>query len=187
MTKVILLNGPPRSGKDTAGEILARRIRRAKVVKFAGCLKLATQAMVHTFIGVDMPNRVDMYEVVKDNHAFRGKTWRQLYIGVSELLCKPLFGGAFFGEMLVSEMQRLAALHDVFVVTDGGFVQELDPVIEFVGRGNLHVVKISRPGTSYARDSRGYLPDCADSFASNTSTLEVLEAQLDAAIRWAQA
>lgn len=178
MTKVLLINGAPRSGKDAAGEELVRLLAdsgiNAKVFKFATALKVATHGTFFGLQGLLDSNPGDLvtdpasFEDEKDqeHELFYGKTPREAYIAVSELLCKPLFGEEFFGEVLAQQIQREAddkktPYLDVAIVTDSGFAPEAKPIIRKFGRDNVGLIRLSRTGTSFKGDSRGsiFLPE----------------------------
>lgn len=161
MTRVIFLNGPPRSGKDTAGQIIVDAVSGARAVKFAHTLKIATHALfaaLHGRLPSVTESAQSLYEFCKDEprDEFFGKTPREAYIAVSELLCKPLFGPKFFGTLLAA---RIAQQPDVplWVITDSGFADEAQPIIESVGRDNCTLVKMHRKGCTFDNDSRFWL------------------------------
>lgn len=180
MTHVVFLNGPPRCGKDTAGEILRQAVPGARVVKFAHALKVATHALMLGLRGELKPMNEqtgeaegspeslnapynDAYfesEKGKELPEFFGITPRAAYIAVSELLCKPLFGPEFFGTVLLRSMVLSAAESNpvpLWVITDHGFEPEANPIIKAVGRENCTLVRIHREGCDFAKDSRTYV------------------------------
>lgn len=152
MTNVILINGPPRSGKDTLGvalqnELVDRRTT-ARVFRFATEVKNRT----HGLFG--MPGAVaDAFEDGKDEprEEFNGMTPRQAYIWVSEEVIKPKFGKDIFGRWLADEIARYDAL-DVAIVTDSGFLLEAGAVEQRFP--DIGVIQISGRGT-FEGDSRG--------------------------------
>jgi hypothetical protein len=154
--KLVLLNGPAGSGKDTAGRALAVQMG-AKVVRFASPLKLAT----HALYGLDGAP-ADAFEHVKEAHSglFFGLSPRQAYIEVSERMIKPALGNDFFGRVLA---QRLVGLRDSFielaVATDSGFVGEALPVVEAIGAANVLLIRLHAEGRgcSFRGDSRGHI------------------------------
>lgn len=163
--KIVLLNGPPRAGKDTiAQQMVTLQGERVRIVKFANELK----KMAHAAFGL-VGLAPDAYEGhLKDTpiQVFHGKTPRQTYIALSELFVKPFLGQGFFGAALRRTMremvfsQNLHAGH-VFAVSDSGFAGEAQELISWVGAPNVLLVRIHRPGTSFEGDSRSYieLPD----------------------------
>lgn len=177
MTRIVLVNGPARSGKDCVGGIVSK-LTGAQTMKFAHALKVATHAL---FLGLhgrealldsvagrgssDCYWRDDgamfndaHYESRKDLPLprFFGATPRESYIAVSELLLKPLFGKAFFGDILTTRIEQSSA--DVVVITDSGFTEEVAPIVDRYGQENISLITLSRPGTAFdENDSRGYI------------------------------
>lgn len=139
--KVLLLNGPPRSGKDYIGNHLPWA-----AVKFADPI---VNFMLKVF-------SVDMAQVSKDepHPALCGRTPREAAIAYSERFCKPLFGIQYFGYEALKKLEWLEKVRqDVSVFTDSGFVHEAEPV---AARYKTLQVVISRPGTSFNGDSRSH-------------------------------
>jgi len=46
----------------------------------------------------------------------------------------------------------------VVIIADGGFNFELEPVIDYLGKENVMLVRIFRPECTFKNDSRNYLP-----------------------------
>lgn len=162
--RVILLNGPPRSGKDTIGAAMRAILDRgthAVVRKFAGALKDAAHRLYSVGPGVGH----DWFEAVKDESCsqFFGRTPREVYIAVSEKLMKPLHGDRIFGRLLVDEIKRTQVVEFdedtdlVVVVTDSGFAPEAQELIDAFGIDNVSLVRITRKGASFDGDSRSYI------------------------------
>lgn len=152
--KLIVLNGPPRCGKDTLARYLAHEENLAHI-KFASKLKI----MAHCLYGIPNPEDIYQFEDCKDepNPAFYGLTPRQAYIEVSERYIKPVHGMSFFGDRLLETIEGLP--NKIFVASDGGLIEELSPVANGLGTGNVLVIKISRPTCNFIEDSRSYYPD----------------------------
>tara|TARA_R100001460_G_scaffold27881_9_gene55944 strand:+ start:3937 stop:4515 length:579 start_codon:yes stop_codon:yes gene_type:complete len=160
---LLFLNGPPRCGKDTAGMILGEHHGHLATMKFSAPLKRATHGLfagLHMMLPdtpwVDEPS---FFEAEKDDPVdiFFELTPRDAYISTSELLCKTLFGGSFFGELMVQRLQRMAKPPQIVAFTDCGFDEEVKPVIDWAGKINCTLIKIARDGCDFDSDSRGYL------------------------------
>jgi hypothetical protein len=151
--KILFLNGPPRSGKDTVGAAVCSLLPHAEVAKFAGELKDA----VHAAFG--MPNvPTDHFEARKDVpcEEFLGKTPREVYIAFSERFMKPLYGEGVFGRLLVKTLRSMeAAGVPLVAVTDSGFRAEAEEVLSVFPEALL--VRLHRQGTSFMGDSRSYI------------------------------
>lgn len=165
MTKVIFLNGPPRSGKDFSGKILQESYVGKeqsyqdflRLYKFAEFVKEGTHGaygLVYSDSGV-LP--ADSYEAEKDVPLtdFRGRTPRECYIAYSEAFMKPLHGPRVFGEILRDAVRHIRS--GVVAVTDSGFVPEAEVLVEHFGPGNCCLVRLSREGCSFSGDSRSYI------------------------------
>lgn len=167
MPHIILLNGPPRSGKDT----IAREIERigedemrgvVHCLKFAQPLKVAAHAALNLMSdGGDAPLPADAFEDDKDRplQAFFGLSPRQFYIQFSEVWMKPLFGHDIYGGLAARTVSRIDAIktNRLCVFSDSGFASEARVLIEKFGPDRILLVRLHRPGTSFAGDSRSYL------------------------------
>lgn len=79
---------------------------------------------------------------------------RQAMIYVSELVCKPAFGEAYFGMVRAENVQQ-----GLYIDGSCGFPEELPPLISKVGQENILLVRIHRDGFTFEGDSRGYISD----------------------------
>lgn len=183
MTQVILLNGPPQCGKDTLGSMV-RELASAQVAKFAYFLKYAT----HGLYGFLQRNKsipaMDGFEKSKDkpHEFFLGLTPRQAYINVSETYMKRHHGEAIFGELLLQDIRGVARV----VVTDSGFAEEAQILVDAFGKDQIHLVQLSRPGCSFEADSRGFieLPGVYTSPINNNGTFEDLMIAARLLVKW---
>ena len=78
---------------------------------------------------------------------------RSSLIHMSENIIKPVFGKDAFGKAMVASLPE----QGIVFISDGGFSEELLPVIDHVGQDNVLVVKIHRKGVDFTGDSRAYL------------------------------
>lgn len=156
MTKVIFLNGPPGCGKDFAGRLFATKyVGRVHVDKFARVLKEATHALYGIFIqGKPAPH--DWMENRKDEPASElfGLTPRQAYIAVSETYMKEQHGKRIFGQLLERQLGIEAAGADLIVITDSGFREEAEVLVERYGADNCLMIHLQRSECSFDGDSR---------------------------------
>ena len=166
---IVLLNGPPRCGKDTAGLCVVASIPNSATFKLADPLKLATHA------AFGMPHlAADAFEDCKDepNAAFFGATPRRAYINMSERGIKPAFGPAHFGAVLVRSICAARGYGvKLAVVTDAGFTSEVEPVIDTFGREHVLILQLTRLGCSFRDDSRMYLRTGTGALAGVPSAL----------------
>jgi len=155
-TRVVLFNGPPKSGKNTACDILHHKYD-AEHYSFAEPLKILT----HQFFGLTSIGS-DRFEQQKSTPLpeFKNMTPRMAYIYMSEQIVKPFFGKNVWAERLVASIQHDIAknyCNGFAVVSDLGFPYELDPIVETFGGENVFIVRLYRTGCDFASDSRQYV------------------------------
>lgn len=161
MSKLILVNGPPRSGKDTAGGLI-REITNgdARVDKFARVLKEMCHAAYGQVFADGTVCPHDFFENCKDqpHPEFHGATPRQVYIAMSERMMKPLHGPGIFGKMLLEKHLWMCGTNGaILVVTDSGFREEAEVLVERFGAANTTIVQLEREGCTFENDSRDYV------------------------------
>lgn len=150
--KILLLNGPPSCGKDFAGKFILENFKEVTLDKFARVLKERTHALY------GFPERAwDYYEDSKEipTEDFFGLTPRQAYILVSETYFKPQHGKDIFGKILAKELDN--CFKDLVVISDSGFPEEAQVLIEKYGAENVILVRVHRDGCDFSNDSRNYL------------------------------
>jgi len=84
-----------------------------------------------------------------------GLSPRQAQIFVSEQLIKPTYGADYFALRALENFEQ----GKINVVSDSGFQAEADVMCSHYGAENVLIVRLSRNGTSFANDSRGYIYD----------------------------
>ena len=156
-TIAFLFNGPPGSGKDH-GALLVQKM-------LGGTESCAGKAFKEPLLEVTQ----DLYKVTPewwDAHYYDqqiknvpqpelyGKSPRQALIHVSERVMKPNFGQDIFGKLFG---MSIPANVPFVTSSDSGFVAEVEALIPFVK--HAVVFRLTRPNTSFAGDSRSYLPD----------------------------
>lgn len=156
-----LLNGPPRSGKDTAAVWLEKRYD-GKLLKFAEPIKRAVTAIYH---GGDRAE-FDKYDTaeLKDTpqEVYFGKTCRQVQIGVSEAFLKPFHGDQrIFGNILARQVERIHGrlASGPYFISDSGFRPEAEVLVDKYGAKNIILFRIFRDGFTFGQvtDSRNYI------------------------------
>ena len=148
---IILFNGPPRSGKD-AGADYFKKNYGWKHLSF----KYQLYKETCNYFGCDynwFMNRYDDRSVKEVPHMDLGHmSCREAMIYVSEEVVKPKRGLDYFGQLVANEID----LTKDYAISDGGFVDELIPVVEKVGSKNFVLVQLTRDGEDYSSDSRRY-------------------------------
>lgn len=172
---VINLNGPAKSGKDTICELLKTKIDSEKyivthmefkkllfdiAIRAAGVSETLWEALYTR----DYKEKPSPYLRINGEDV----SPRQWMIHCSESLMKPVFGNGVFGEAFSNKLKDLEAEFSeedrelAVVVSDGGFIEESIPVVDFVGANNYYLVRLHRlkkDGKEYdfAGDSRRYI------------------------------
>jgi len=139
MKKIIILNGPPKSGKDFTATWLSKNLEHATILKFASFLKTAAHNLYN------QPAEHSFFEDKKDNplEEFYGATPRQVYISLSENYFKKLYKPEFFGERLAETIKK-DKYNKIFIISDGGFKKEITPLIKEFGIENIIIIQLYR-------------------------------------------
>jgi hypothetical protein len=160
-----IFNGPPGSGKDEACHFLKTNYGY-KHLQFKDELFRATAQ----FYDVSLDWFLDGYDdrVIKErpDHRLDGFSRRGALIYVSEEIIKPRYGKDYFG-VKTSEKVDLSA---DYCFSDGGFVEEVLPLINKIGRDKIRIVQLYRTGCSFTSDSRNYIDGIlTEEFGHNNS------------------
>lgn len=157
---VLLINGPPRSGKDTLAELIWAYNPLVHLEKFARPIKAA----IPVAYGIDLQDWKNRYDTTASKDTpfpeFLGKSPRDVQIAFSENFLKPIHGKDVFGRMLVTRLSRLPSPRPprrVVVVSDSGFHDEAKAVVDAVGANNTFLVRLHRKGCTFHGDSRGHI------------------------------
>ena len=146
--KIILINGPPRAGKDTAANVMMRNLRVSRHHKLSAPLKssIATMFRFTSSEALDIESNKDV-----PLEMFHGRTYRQAQIAQFEMLEKH-FGPKILGELAVKRMRDMAAGH--VIISDAGRDDEIIPLKEQYGSKAIYYLFISRPGCTFNNDIR---------------------------------
>lgn len=155
MTKlVVILNGPPNSGKDFITRELIKHLVLTDLsvdfLEFKTALyrETASQYYIPYYDFVHLAS----HRATKDipNERLGGLTPRQAMIETSENYIKPLYGKEFFAEALLEKIDD----KDIYIIPDGGFKEEAQALIDSPKIDKVMLVHLTAPGTSFAGDSR---------------------------------
>lgn len=162
-TYVVLINGPPGSGKDMLADFLLSQgksgVDEFSVVKREFKARLNEHTVKH--FGVAPKRWAELTQrAFKEipTSELKGLSPRQALIHVAENVCKPNYGKNYFAEALVASIAE--SENTVVVVPDCGFAEEVECVAssEVTGFGRrVLLVQLSREGCTFAGDSRGYV------------------------------
>lgn len=148
---IVIFNGPPASGKDEAASLFKDNYG-------FGNLSFKYQLFKETIKHFDVDKRWfmegynDRAQKEKAEFALQGMSRRDAMIHVSEDIIKPKKGLDYFGKSVAEEIEE----GKNYALADGGFVEELEPIIEKVGTENIVIVQLTREGCDYSSDSRKY-------------------------------
>jgi len=148
----IIFNGPPGSGKDEACHFLKTNYGYKH-------LEIKQQLFVDTveYYGVDLDWFMSNYNTRLEKERARpelgGISKREALIHVSENIMKPKYGKDYYGYKTAEAMDCVSR----YCLSDGGFVEEVLPIINNVGQDNICIVQLYRNGCSFSSDSRNYI------------------------------
>lgn len=177
--KIVMLNGPAGSGKDTAAWALERKLN-ARHYKMAWPLKRAVQS----FLGLSHDRYKEYFETSakdKPSEQFGGKSPRSILISLSEDWAKRNLSPDIFGILAWNYIST--PTDKLFtVISDTGFREECLPIVRGIGRSHVFVIQLSRPGCTYEGDSRSYV-DLSDLGVTTTEihnnhSQEIFEMQI---------
>lgn len=177
MKKVIIFNAPPKVGKGVAAEAgiayLQSIWKKAQHKSFktplieltARFLGITVEEFLEDYdktskevygqYGLDLPSDGGWWKDVKLYTIYEKEySKREALIHVSENVMKPVYGKSVFGVALANSLEDGYNL-----ISDGGFKEELAPVIEAVGIDNVTVVRIHMEGRTFEGDSRNYIQE----------------------------
>jgi hypothetical protein len=148
----IIFNGPPGSGKDEACHFLKSNYGYKH-------LQMKDQLFVDTayHFGVDMiwfmSDYNDRAEKERPRPELGGFSKRGALIHVSENVIKPRYGKDYYGRKTAEKMDAVSS----YCFSDGGFLEEIHPIINTVGQDNICIVQLYRTGCNFSSDSRDYI------------------------------
>jgi hypothetical protein len=151
--KIVVFNGPPRSGKDTMTDHMWTVTPSSARLKMSQPLKDGVKALFRL-----TDAQMSHLERIKDEPSdlLHGYTFREMQIKISEEWLKPTFGNDIFGKIAAQYVTENIHNHVLFI-SDGGFLDELVPLHLLVGHANFLVVQLHRRSTDFSNDSRGYI------------------------------
>lgn len=162
--RIILFNGPPGSGKDTAAQSLYWHwflVGQCHFDRMSFPNKAAFAAITDTEMD-EFHNNLT-YEKIKEEPLalLNGKSYRQWQIEFSENYMKPMYGNDIFGRLFCNRTAARAK-HidymyqeiDTIVIPDCGFEVEAE-YLSLVYQ--VFLIRIHREGKTFANDSRSYI------------------------------
>lgn len=147
---IFLFNGPPGCGKDAAADYfksLGYKHLSFKYQLFNETIKYFDVNRDWFMEGYNDRSIKEVPSTLLDN-----MSRREAMIYVSEEVIKPKKGLDYFGNLVADEID----LSKDYAISDGGFIDELIPVINKVGKDNFVLVQLTRERCDYSSDSRRY-------------------------------
>lgn len=177
--KVIILNGAPNSGKDVIADSICKSYNYTKMMFKEQLFNFAIKVSGVSQEYWDRCYERDLKEVPNEKYIVDGKpvSPRNYLIHISENVVKPIIGKSFFGDSLASQILNSKA--ELVVVSDGGFKEELIPLLSLPH--DVYLVRLHREGTSFEGDSRKFiypdlkLLDNQKDFYNNSTIEEIAE------------
>jgi hypothetical protein len=168
--QIIILNGPPRIGKDTLRNKMSEWYKGRGIAVNHASFKEPLIKLTCDFYEFPRQSWDNLYEYEdaggswKDspNLYLNGMTPREALIHVSENVIKPTFGKGTFGTLLGQSLKD-----GINIIADGGFTEEvygLWEAIDYESCRNMDeiiIVKLEEEGFTFGNDSRSYISvDC---------------------------
>jgi len=194
MKRLIILNGPPRSGKDTIGGQFNNWRQQPTSMKYPLLDAAIGMSGVSVsdwherydarFYPYGYPCHTPTYSDFEEPRWMKDEPWnrlgglsqRQYLIWLSEEVIKPRHGKQHFGELLKAELDIEAHTDDMdFILTDGGFEDEFVP---FLGEDDWEVIliRLHREGCTFDNDSRNFLYDLCERELDVTNDGDIMDA-----------
>lgn len=154
---VVVLNGPPCSGKNYITDQLIKHLAISDITSEelmfkTGLYKETAKQYFMPYYGfVDLATN----RTTKDlpNERLGGISPRDALINVSENYIKPLLGKDYFAKELLENIKD----KDVYIISDGGFKEEIQTLIDSPKISRLLLVQLMAPGCFFEGDSRSYI------------------------------
>lgn len=159
----VILNGPIGSGKNYIADQLIEHLAISGIS--AEELMFKTGLYKETAQQYFMPEedfiRIASNRDTKEmpNERLDGLTPREALINVSEHYIKPLLGKDYFAQVLLEDITN----HDVYIISDGGFKEEVQALIDSPKIGKVLLIhlssetNISSPQDAFKNDSRSFV------------------------------
>lgn len=162
MKKIICLNGPPSSGKDTIANILSLEYN-ALNVKIAQPLR----DMVKLVFNVSEDD-IDKVKNLPINPGESDYRIRDFMIDISEIIIKPKIDRHYFINTLCHKIDKQYAGEKLIIISDLGFPFEIKMINKaFSQTHDVQLWNIFRDGYDFTKDSRNYV-----SFSGTTQKIK---------------
>jgi hypothetical protein len=170
---IIILNGPPYSGKDTAAEFIHGLVD-AYHHKLSRPLKLGLES-IYNFTKDEMR----YLEEHKDEPISRLNdfSWRESQIKLFQHL-ESCYGPAILAEIACEYIKKNVMVTHT-VISDGGRQIEVDEIIKVFKWNDVGIIRLYREGCTFENDIRQYIYGTKqEEDIDNKYDLELFEAQV---------
>lgn len=155
MKRIVFVNGPKDSGKDFLGRVAAESFE-GSTAQFKETLYSHTADLFKVDYGWFVGVASDRVLKELPNDLLHGYSPRQALIFTSESVYKPIFGSDYFGRETVEHINEFCG--DIVFITDSGFREEAEVLVNEYGAENCLLVNLYREGREFdTTDSRGYI------------------------------
>lgn len=159
--KIIIFNGAPRVGKDTFADMLEEYFdhNRDDYLLYRESFKDSLITLTLDYYNIESSEWWERYEESKEEPWDRlgGLSQREALIDMSENKVKPYFGHDFFGKAAARKCYTSDDHKGIFTFSDGGFGEEVQPLIDKFGKENILIIRLHREGFDFSNDSRRLL------------------------------
>lgn len=153
MSKIIILNAPPHSGKDTISNRIKDLAWNVTQLSFkAPMFDIAYAMLGERRFDMFMKAYNDRNQKEAGQPFLSGKSPREFMIWISESVIKPMFGKEYFGQRVAEAAHNSGGS---VIMSDGGFPDEVRALI--TAGHEVHVCRLHRDGYTFAGDSRDYI------------------------------
>lgn len=175
---IILFNGPPRTGKDTASEYLIQQLHSSVILKFTEPVK----NMTHERLDLNVPHY--HYETLKDTplSEFEGLTPREAYIETSRKLRQEK-GNNAVAKLFVESVMN--SNEEIVINPDIGYDFEAEELFNAFDVNKVLLFKINRVDKTFENDCRTWLtvdkkyPELKTVFVDNDDKSVFLDSVLE--------
>ena len=153
--KIVVLNGPRGSGKDTAAQLISEQFENIKIKKMTDPMDRACAKMFGMRYEYWMTIRNDPDLKTKPHPKLHGASPVKILIDMSEKFMKQTFGDDIFGRLMCDEIDTWTSPkkdHNRFVISDGRFTDEILPLMEKYGEKSIMIVQLVRDECEWPLD-----------------------------------
>jgi len=155
--KIILLNAPKGSGKNTIAEALHKNYNTVLHSFKSPIFEIAAK-----MVGMHFDDFLKLYDDRRKKEfpceECLGYSCRELFIAISEDFCKPKFGLSYFGKIAANNMDSVHLEKYGYVFSDSGFIEEIIPIADKFGKDKCVIVQFTgQDSNNFTGDSRGWV------------------------------